>query len=57
MKKLQISKETLVSLNESEGSKVAAGIPPTIYGVGCTDSYCYTDNCYTIRVTCKTCPA
>jgi hypothetical protein len=57
MKKLQITKDTLVSLSDAEGHLVAAGRPPTIDGAGCTDVYCYTDNCYTIKLTCSTCPA
>jgi len=55
MKKLQISKETLASLNESEGRQVAAGMPVTLYGNGCSDVVCYSDACYTQRpLVCKT---
>lgn len=53
MKKLELTKETLISLNESEGKQVAAGMPPTLFGNGCSDVVCYSDACHTIRFTCK----
>lgn len=53
MKKLELTKETLASLQDADSQKVAAGMPPTLCDAGCTIDYCYTDNCYARRLACK----
>jgi hypothetical protein len=48
---LKLNKETLRSLNASEETQVAAGMPPASFYYSCQDP-CYTDNCTLLRTHC-----